>query len=66
MGHVLGTLAAAGAAHLHFVLLTEYVYLLILFGGEKDFGLVAQPEGSAGELRRDTFARRDRYLRSQR
>lgn len=48
------------------MLLTEYVYLLILFGGEKDFGLVAQPEGSAGELRRDTFARRDRCLRSQR
>lgn len=50
------TLAAAGAAHLHFVLLTEYVYLLILLGRGKDFGLVAQPERSRGELRKGTFA----------
>lgn len=31
-GRVLGTLAATGGLHLHFMLLTEYIYLLILLG----------------------------------
>lgn len=55
-GRVLGTLAATGGLHLHFMLLTEYIYLLILLGRGKDFGLVVQPESSADELSKGMFA----------
>lgn len=55
-GRVLGTLAATGGLHLHFMLLTEYIYLLILLGRGKDFGLVVQPERSADELSKGMFA----------